>query len=203
MKKFLLLIALLFTATTASAAMVTDEELNQVENKEITTTSVVEETELSDKDKLKDYTFIYYYGQGCPHCAVLDEYLSKRDIYENANLVKKEVWSNKENAVEMAKVAQSLGVPEGELGVPFFVIVDTAKNERGYLIGDKPVMDFFNQIIWEEIKEAKFPLNDGKNTIKTEGKKNNNLAYIAILVILVAIVLGTVIYNSANKKWKK
>lgn len=62
---------------------------------------------------------VYYYGEGCPHCKVVQDFIDANNITEKVSFVKKEVWSSKENAAEMGRRAKACGVqPEG-MGVPF------------------------------------------------------------------------------------
>lgn len=62
---------------------------------------------------------VYYYGEGCPHCKVIQEFIDANKIGEKVSFTKKEVWSNRENAREMGRRAKACGVqPEG-MGVPF------------------------------------------------------------------------------------
>lgn len=62
---------------------------------------------------------VYYYGEGCPHCKVVNDFLEANNIAEKVSFVKKEVWSNKDNANEMTRRAKTCDVkPEG-MGVPF------------------------------------------------------------------------------------
>ncbi|MDO8566446.1 MAG: hypothetical protein Q7S04_04690 [Candidatus Moranbacteria bacterium] len=62
---------------------------------------------------------VYYWGDGCPHCKIVSDFLEANDIASKVSFEKKEVWSNKTNASEMGRRAKACGVkPEG-MGVPF------------------------------------------------------------------------------------
>jgi glutaredoxin len=63
---------------------------------------------------------VYYYGEGCPHCKVVNDFLvANPQVAEKVSFEKKEVWSNKTNATEMESRAKACGIkPEG-MGVPF------------------------------------------------------------------------------------
>lgn len=63
---------------------------------------------------------VYYYGEGCPHCKVVNDFLTANpQVAEKVSFVKKEVWSNKQNAEELGRWAKVCGIkPEG-MGVPF------------------------------------------------------------------------------------
>ena len=62
---------------------------------------------------------VYYYGEGCPHCKVVNDFLVANNIAEKMTFEKKEVWSDKTNAKEMERRAKACNIkPEG-MGVPF------------------------------------------------------------------------------------
>jgi len=62
---------------------------------------------------------VYYYGEGCPHCKVVQDFIDANNITEKVSFEKKEVWSNNANANEMKRRAKACDVkPEG-MGVPF------------------------------------------------------------------------------------
>ena len=62
-----------------------------------------------------------FYGDGCPHCAALEEYL-ENEYSDNSkvNIYKYEVWNNKENQKLWQKVEEITG--KEAKGVPYFVI---------------------------------------------------------------------------------
>lgn len=72
----------------------------------------------------KEINMYLFYGDGCPHCKALEEYLeeeylSKKDI----NLYKYEVWKNAENQALLSKVQEV--TQEEALGVPYFIVGET------------------------------------------------------------------------------
>ncbi len=75
-------------------------------------------------------TNIYlFYGDGCPHCAALEEYLNKEyKDDKDVKIYKYEVWSNKENQKTWEEV-QKITEKEAK-GVPYFII--GAKVYQGY-----------------------------------------------------------------------
>ena len=80
---------------------------------------------------------ILFYGDGCPHCALVEEYVSQNQVESKVPFVKKEVYYNKQNASELAERAAACGMPTDSIGVPF--LWDGAK----CLVGDQPIIDFF------------------------------------------------------------
>ncbi|MCS7093138.1 MAG: hypothetical protein NZL96_01760 [Patescibacteria group bacterium] len=75
------------------------------------------QVELPSKEKI-----IYYYGEGCPHCRDVEEWLAKNNIEKKINLEKKEVWRNRANAEELIRVARNCGLNQSSIGVPFLYI---------------------------------------------------------------------------------
>ena len=83
---------------------------------------------------------VYYYGEGCPHCKVVNEFLVANNIAEKVSFEKKEVWANKNNADEMRRRAQACNIqPEG-MGVPFVY----GGNGKCY-VGEPDVINFFKE----------------------------------------------------------
>ena len=73
-----------------------------------------------------------FYGDGCPHCAALEEYLNNEySSDKNVIVYKYEVWNNKENQELWKKVENITG--EEAKGVPYFVIGDEIY--QGYSAG--------------------------------------------------------------------
>ena len=73
-----------------------------------------------------------FYGDGCPHCAALEEYLNNEySSDKNVMVYKYEVWNNKENQELWKKVENITG--EEAKGVPYFVIGEEVY--QGYSAG--------------------------------------------------------------------
>lgn len=81
---------------------------------------------------------VYYYGEGCPHCKVVNDFLEANNIAEKVSFEKKEVWSDKTNASELERRAKVCDVkPEG-MGVPFVY-----GGDGKCYIGEPEVIGFF------------------------------------------------------------
>lgn len=80
---------------------------------------------------------ILFYGNGCPHCALVDEYVSQNGVEAKVPFVKKEVYYNKQNADDLASKAKICGVPTDSIGVPF--LWDGSR----CLVGDQDIIEFF------------------------------------------------------------
>lgn len=82
---------------------------------------------------------VYYYGQDCPHCQKVEEFLKENKIEEKLFFEKKEVYYNKKNAQELTRRARKCGVKSNEIPVPF--LWDGSR----CIIGDEAVINFFKE----------------------------------------------------------
>jgi glutaredoxin len=131
MNKKLITLSILFLAVVISAGymLVNGKEVPAAGN-------------LSDQNMVQATSgIILYYGDGCPHCALVEEYVSKNGIEAKVPFIKKEVYNNKQNASELVTKAQACGIPTDLIGVPFLWDGATC------LVGDEPIIDFFKEKI--------------------------------------------------------
>ncbi|MDD4628679.1 MAG: hypothetical protein PHE68_04795 [Candidatus Peribacteraceae bacterium] len=82
---------------------------------------------------------IFFFGNGCPHCEIVEKYFADNRVEEKVMFEKKEVYYNKKNQREMAAHAKTCGLPTDNIGVPFLW------TGSGCLIGDKDIIDFFQK----------------------------------------------------------
>lgn len=90
----------------------------------------------------------YFWGNGCPHCANVEEFLktwdppigeaSKKD---QVKIDKFEVWSNPKNAALMEARYNYCQTPRAEMGVPLLFTP-----EGKCLVGDQPIIDHFKEL---------------------------------------------------------
>lgn len=86
---------------------------------------------------------VLYYGDGCPHCAVVDAFIKENKVEENVSFDNKEVWNNKDNQKSLAEKVVKCGLSQEQIGVPFLWDQDTGK----CLTGDVDIINFFKQKI--------------------------------------------------------
>ena len=82
---------------------------------------------------------ILFYGDGCPHCAIVEEYIKENSIGDKISFAQKEVYYNQNNAKELETKAKICGLPTDSIGVPFLW------NGEDCLIGDQDIINFFKQ----------------------------------------------------------
>ena len=62
---------------------------------------------------------VLFYGQGCPHCKDVDNFITQNKIEEKVKITRLEVWYNKSNQGILAEVAKKCGITADSVGVPF------------------------------------------------------------------------------------
>ena len=84
---------------------------------------------------------ILFYGDSCPHCALVEDYIKENGIGDKISFSQKEVYHNQNNAKELEEKAKICGMPTDSIGVPF--LWDGSK----CLVGDQDIIDFFKSKI--------------------------------------------------------
>lgn len=102
-------------------------------------------TPASDKQAL-----IFFYGNTCPHCADVEEWMKENNIEEKVQLTKKEVYGNKANALELSKAAESCGMDTASIGVPFLFTP-----EGKCLVGTPDIVNYLSEKAGLSGKEVK------------------------------------------------
>ncbi len=83
----------------------------------------------------------YYWGDGCPHCKIVADFMETWEGKDKIKITKFEVWNNTKNAAQMNERAKVCNVPRTEMGVPFLVTP-----EGKCLTGDQPIINHFNSL---------------------------------------------------------
>ncbi len=89
--------------------------------------------------------YILFYGNGCPHCAQVEEYFKNNDVQKKFDIKLKEIYFNRNNLTELQEYLTKLSLDTTQIGVPFLVINN--ENECSYINGSTPIIDFFNKKI--------------------------------------------------------
>jgi len=80
---------------------------------------------------------ILFFGDTCPHCKNVDEYISQNGIRGKIKFQELEVYNNKDNAALLAQKAKECGLDTSSgVGVPFFFASGKC------IQGDQPIIDF-------------------------------------------------------------
>ena len=81
---------------------------------------------------------VLYYGNTCPHCKIVEEWLQKNDSSNKLGVTQKEVYQNSDNQKDMIAKATICKLDLNNLGVP---MLWDGKNSKCYE-GDQPIIDF-------------------------------------------------------------
>jgi glutaredoxin len=83
---------------------------------------------------------ILFYGDTCPHCKKVSEYIESNNVKAKFKFQELEVYNNQNNSRLMAKKAVSCGLDTSQgLGVPFFF------DGKNCLVGDQDIINFFQK----------------------------------------------------------
>ena len=96
---------------------------------------------LANTEVQSENQIIFFYGDGCPHCAIVEEYIKENKVAEKLAFSQKEVYYNRNNSKELEEKAKICGMPTDSIGVPFLW-----DGER-CLVGDADIVEFFKQKI--------------------------------------------------------
>jgi len=85
---------------------------------------------------------VFFYGDGCPHCAKVEEFFKENDVESKIQFDKKEIYDDKPNAQLLFLIAQrKCNLSGDKIGVP--LLWDGSK----CIIGDGDIINFFKQKI--------------------------------------------------------
>ena len=85
-------------------------------------------------------TVVFYYGITCPHCKIVEYYIHNNKIESSIQIMKKEVYENPANALELQQAAKDCNISGDQIGVPFLVY-----NNSCY-IGDADAINLLKQL---------------------------------------------------------
>lgn len=91
-----------------------------------------------------EQTNIYYWGTTCPFCHDVIDWLDENKVEELIPLVRKEVYENEDNALDLSLRAASCGLDQRNIGVPFLFTL-----EGDCLIGAPDIISYLEQSISE------------------------------------------------------
>jgi hypothetical protein len=86
---------------------------------------------------------ILFYGDGCPHCAIVDKFIADNKVDEKIKFTQKEVFRNQGNSRLMAQKAASCGLKADKIGVPLLW------TGAACYMGDLDIIKFFQEKINE------------------------------------------------------
>ncbi len=87
----------------------------------------------------------YYWGDGCPHCKNVDDFMSTWENKDKFELQKFETWKNRDNAKRLQARSDACKIPRASQGVPLLVTPDGK-----CLDGDVTIIDFLKNMKFDE-----------------------------------------------------
>jgi len=107
-----------------------------------TTSSAMNQAMNGNEDKKNaavNGEMILFYGSGCPHCAAVKDYMAKNNLSAKAKITEKEVYFDRNNALELQARAKDCGLSTDRIGVPFLW-------DKGQcVIGDVNIINLFKE----------------------------------------------------------
>ena len=84
---------------------------------------------------------ILFYGEGCPHCLIVENYINENNVLDKINIDQKEVYSSESNAQILREKANSCNLDTNYIGVPFLW------DGSNCYIGDVEIINFLKSKI--------------------------------------------------------
>lgn len=103
-----------------------------------------------NKNQNEENIPIFFYGNTCPHCKNVEEWMEKNNIESKIKIIKKEVYDNQKNSQELVKTAEKCGIATDSIGVPFLYT-----DEGKCLIGTPDVINYLKNKAGLSEKEVK------------------------------------------------
>ncbi|MPM61365.1 hypothetical protein SDC9_108223 [bioreactor metagenome] len=100
---------------------------------------------ISDTNQSTEFDLIFYYGNTCPHCKNVEEFIAQNKVDQKVKISSKEVYENQENAKQLTQVVDQYcpELNQNGIGVPLAFDI---KNQK-CIQGDTPIIDFLKQQI--------------------------------------------------------
>lgn len=129
--------------------------------------------------------YLYFYGEGCPHCLKVAKYFKEENLLEKISLQKKETWRNKANAIMFSEYTKKMGIPIKEIWVPFLVIIDD-NGDLSSKSWDTPIIEYFKN----EVNKKKVDINNKEVNKDVNKKETSEQSIISLLITLFTTSLA-------------
>lgn len=83
----------------------------------------------------------YFWGDGCPHCKNVEDFMNTWNKKESVKIDKFEVWNSPENAAILKARYEYCKIPVSEMGVPLLFTP-----EGKCYSGDTPIIDYLKTL---------------------------------------------------------
>ena len=93
-----------------------------------------------NKNKANSEDMILFYGDTCPHCKIVNDYIAENNVKERFKFRELEVYNNQANSRLMGKYATQCKLDtQNGLGVPFLFTGTEC------LMGDQDIINYFTK----------------------------------------------------------
>jgi glutaredoxin len=114
------------------------KEQDVLEVKEETQDEAGSEQEVLGEAVQEQPKYIYFYGETCPYCHDVMDWMQETQIESILNIERREVYYNQAHQEQMNLAAQTCG--ESSRGVPFLFTSD-----KNCIIGSTPIIDYLSE----------------------------------------------------------
>ncbi len=129
---------------------------------------------------------IFFWGDGCPHCARAKPFLEDLQArYPYVKVTSYEVWYNQENQALYQQMADQYQVPEGGRGVPFIILGD-----RYWMGYNEEVAAQIEAAVKERGAQAKAPPGRDELVIPWIGAVDLSKQSLLVSTLLISFVDG-------------
>lgn len=113
--------------------------LDQENNKEDSETpEELPSQSTSQKEPASDVSYMIFYGETCPYCHDVQDWMKESNIESILDISMKEVYNDTKNAEQMKLAAQNCGLANS--GVPFLYT-----SEKECIVGSTPIIEFLSE----------------------------------------------------------
>jgi len=84
---------------------------------------------------------ILFYGDGCPHCLIVEDYINDNNVLDKISITQKEVYYDELNAQALREKASLCNLDTNSIGVPFLW------DSSNCYIGDQEIINFLKSKI--------------------------------------------------------
>ena len=88
--------------------------------------------------------YILFYGSTCPHCKIVEEFISTNQIDQKLKISQLEVYENKSNSTLFANTVQEICPDQLKTeGLPVPFLID--QKDKKCVVGDSPITQYFTE----------------------------------------------------------
>lgn len=166
--------------------------------------------------------YIFFYGNGCSHCAKVEKFFDENDVEKKYDLEMKEIYFNRDNLKDFQTYIEKLWIDSSKAWVPFLVIDN--ENECKYVAWDKKIIEFFQEKLDAESENFECnqencpdlncsEINSGDVQWTVETNEENHRSFFGIMIpaaladsinpcafAIILLILSSILIETKSKK---